>query len=313
MKILLPDTVELSPSLPDNSVAAVYKADKPIPDEHFDAGALVAWGNTAHNLADAASRLSDLRWVQTLGAGADPVLRAGFRDDVVITSGAGLHDPTVTEHALTLALALLRRLPAAARAQHERRWASELGGVQPLRPEGAVTSLIGAHVLIWGLGNIGRRLAPVLTALGATVRGVARSAGTRDGFPVLTEDDLETELGTTDVLIMILPATDATAGALSADRLAALPRHAYVVNVGRGTTVDEEALVEALMSGDIAGAALDVTALEPLPRSSPLWQTPNVIITPHAAGGRPTGADELISVNFSALLLGRPMRNVVAR
>ncbi|WP_342771390.1 NAD(P)-dependent oxidoreductase [Georgenia muralis] len=153
----------------------------------------------------------------------------------------------------------------------------------------------------------------MLTALGATVRGAARSAGTRAGFDVVAEDDLDAELAATDILVMILPATPATEKALDAARLAALPAHAYVVNVGRGATVDEEALLAALTEGRIAGAAVDVTAVEPLPAESPLWDAPNLIITPHGAGGRPVGADALIEANVAAFLAGRDLVNVVER
>jgi len=313
MKILLPSTAPLDPSLPDGVSAVVYDAGAPVPEEHLDADALVAWGNSREDLAAVAGRMPNLRWVQTLAAGPDSVLSAGFPPEVVVTSGVGLHDATVTEHALALTLALLRRLPQVAAAQAEHRWADEIGGIQPLRPEGAVTSLIGARVLVWGFGNIGRTLAPLLRGLGAEVRGVARSAGTRDGFEVLAESDLTAELASTDVLIMILPATPETERALDADRLAALPEHAYVVNVGRGATVDEDALAEALRTGAIAGAAVDVTAVEPLPADSPLWDLPNLVITPHAAGGRPVGADELIARNLAALRSGEELQNVVAR
>jgi phosphoglycerate dehydrogenase-like enzyme len=198
-------------------------------------------------------------------------------------------------------------------AQAERRWAGELGGVQPLHPAGAITSLIDARVLVWGFGNIGQSLAPVLEQLGAQVRGVARSAGTRGGFEVVAEDQLDSELRRTDVLVMILPASESTRDALDAQRLAALPRHAYIVNVGRGSTVDEAALVEALNAGDIAGAAIDVTATEPLPQDSPLWDATNLVLTPHAAGGRPVGADELISDNVAAFLAGGPLQNRIDR
>ncbi|GAA1635437.1 phosphoglycerate dehydrogenase [Georgenia ruanii] len=313
MKLLLPDSLPLAPDLPDGVDAVVYDAAAPVPAEHRDAEALVVWGSSGADLAAASDQMPNLRWVQTLAAGPDSVLRAGFPGDVVITSGSGLHDATVTEHALALTLALLRRLPDAAAAQAEHRWAPELGGIQPLRPHGRVTTLIGSRVLIWGFGNIGQTLAPLLRQLGAHVRGVARSAGQRAGFDVVAEEDLAAELERTDVLVMILPATDATARALGAERLAALPAHAYVINVGRGTTVDEDALAAALTAGEIAGAALDVTAVEPLPADSPLWDTPNLLITPHAAGGRPVGADELIAHNVRALLEGAPLRNVVAR
>jgi phosphoglycerate dehydrogenase-like enzyme len=125
--------------------------------------------------------------------------------------------------------------------------------------------------------------------------------------------DLPAELGRTDVLVVILPSTPDTANALDGDRLAALPSHAYVVNVGRGATVDESALVAALVDGRIAGAALDVTAVEPLPADSPLWEAPHLVLTPHAAGGRPVGADGLLSHNLAALLEGEELRNVVER
>jgi phosphoglycerate dehydrogenase-like enzyme len=313
MKLLLPDSLPLAPVLPEGVRAVVYDAAAPVPEEHLDAEALVVWGSSAGDLRAVAGRMPRLRWVQTLAAGPDAVLAAGFPDGVVVTAGLGLHDATVTEHAVALVLTLLRRLPAAARAQAEHRWAPELGGVQPLRPAGAVTSLIGARVLVWGFGHIGQTLAPVLRSLGAEVRGAARAAGERAGFPVVGEPDLDAELARTDVLVMILPATPRTTHALDAARLAALPPHAYVVNVGRGSTVDEAALVEALTAGRIAGAALDVTEVEPLPPGSPLWDAPGLVLTPHAAGGRPVGADDLISANLAALLAGRELRNVVER
>ncbi len=313
VKLLLPDSLPLAPELPDGVQAVGYDASSPVPDEHLDAEALVVWGNSAADLAAVAGRMPRLRWVQSLAAGPDAVLRAGFPDHVVVTGGTGLHDRTVTEHALALILALVRRLPAAARAQAEHRWAREIGGLQPLHPEGPVTTLMGARVLVWGFGGIAQTLAPLLRDLGAQVRGVARSAGKRAGFPVVAEDDLPAELPRTDVLVMILPSTGGTDRALDAGRLAALPAHAYVVNVGRGSTVDEPALTAALVEGRLAGAALDVTATEPLPAGSPLWGAPGLVLTPHAAGGRPVGADELVSANVRALLEGGDLRNVVQR
>ena len=313
MKLLLPDSAPFSLTVPPEVTVVTYEASRPVPPEHLDAEALVVWGSSRDDIAAVARRMPQLRWVQTLAAGSESVLAAGFPDDVVLTSGSGLHDLTVTEHALTLVLTLLRRLPAAGRAQAERRWAGELGGVQALRPADAVTSLIGARVLVWGFGNIGQTLAPLLRQLGAEVRGVARTAGQRAGFQVVAEDGLERELPHTDVLVMILPSADATHRALSKRRLDALPKHAYVVNVGRGTTVNEDALAAALDAGDIAGAGLDVTAVEPLPDDSPLWNARNLVLTPHAAGGRPVGADSLISDNVAALLAGEPLRNVIKR
>ena len=168
-------------------------------------------------------------------------------------------------------------------------------------------------MVIWGFGGIGTTLAPHLKALGAHVTGVARSAGERHGFPVVDTAGMRDLLPGTDVLVMILPATPETAHALDAALLALLPRHAWLVNVGRGSTVDEAAVLDAVRSGRLGGAALDVFETEPLPPESGLWDEPNVIVTPHAAGGRPIGAAELIAENLAALRAGRPLRHVVPR
>ena len=313
MKVLLPDTIELDPELPAGVETAVYDVRQPLPDRHLDAAVLVAWGNTTQNLSDAARRLTGLRWVQTLAAGPDAVLQAGFAPDVVVTAGLGLHDRTVAEHTLGLVLAAARRLNLLVRAQIGRRWAGELGGLQPVRDEHSFRTLRDANVVVWGFGGIAARLAPLLAALGATVTGVARTAGERHGFPVVTDAELPGLLPATDLLINILPATRETTGVLGAAVLDRLPAHAWVVNVGRGATLDEPALLAAIRSGRLAGAALDVFATEPLPATSPLWDEPNVIITPHAAGGRPEGACALLTENLAAFLAGRPLRNPVAR
>ena len=313
MKLLLPDSIDLDLEVPDGVQAIVYAIDKPVPDQHTDAEALVVWGNPADQLRDSARRLTRLRWVQTLAAGPDAVLAAGFPADVVITGGTGLHDLTVAEHTLTLTLAAARRLNLLVRAQVGHRWAGELGGMQPVDDPTSFRTLRGARVLIWGFGGIAGTLAPYLAALGARVTGVARTAGERHGFPVITDSDLPDRLPRTDVLINILPATPDTASAVDARVLALLPAHAWLVNVGRGSTVDEKALLDAIRSGRLGGAALDVFATEPLPPDSGLWDEPNVLISPHAAGGRPIGAADRILENLAALRTGGPFRNVVER
>lgn len=313
MKVLLPNSVDLAPiSLPGVDTV-VYDVTRAVPSEHLDAEVLVVWGNGTEDLRAAASQLPRLQWAATLAAGADGVLKAGFRDNVVLTSGVSLHSGPVAEHALGLLLAAARRLHELRDAQHARRWASQLGGIQPRFDRQAFRSLIGAHVVVWGFGHIGQRLARFLAGMEARVTGVARSAGERGGVRVVASDDLDALLPTADALVMILPSLLTTRGALDAVRLSRLPRHAWVVNVGRGDTVDEAALVHALETGVIAGAALDVFANEPLASESPLWGLRNVIITPHAAGGRPMGAEELLTENLKAFMAGRPMRNVIER
>jgi phosphoglycerate dehydrogenase-like enzyme len=311
VKILIPDTIVVDPAELQGVDVAFYPVGEPIPDEHTDAEALVVWGNRPDQLADAARRLKRLRWIQDLAAGPAAVLQAGFGDDIVITSGLSLHDATVSEHALALILAAARHLHRAVRAQIGRRWAAELGGLQPLDNAQGFTTLQDATVVVWGFGGIGRTLAPLLSALGANVVGVARSARSEDGYEVV--DDIDAVLPTADVLVMILPSAASTDRALDARKLALLPRNAWLVNVGRGSTVDEDALVDAIRAGALAGAALDVTATEPLPLDSPLWDLPDVIITPHAAGGRPRGAAALIQNNARALEAGTPLTNLFER
>jgi len=311
MKLLLPDSIELD--LPADIGGIVYAVDRPIPDEHADAEALVVWGNPSWQLRDAAERLTGLRWVQTLAAGPDAVLAAGFAPEVVITGGTGLHDVTVAEHALALTLAAARRLHLLVRAQIGRRWAGELGGLQPVSEPGSFRTLRDARVAVWGFGGIAATLSPLLAALGARVTGIARSAGERHGFPVVAPSDLPTLLPETDVLINILPATDDTRHAVNAEVLSLLPPHAWLVNVGRGATVDEAALVNAVRGRRLAGAALDVFETEPLPPTSPLWDEPDVIISPHAAGGRPIGATTRIADNYRAFGEGAPLTGVVHR
>jgi phosphoglycerate dehydrogenase-like enzyme len=311
VKILLPDSVEIRLDLPPGVEAVVYAVDRAVPGEHVDAEAMVVWGNPPGQLRDAAERLADLKWVQTLAAGADAVLGAGFGPSVVVTNGRTLHDLTVAEHALALVLAAARRLHLLVRAQVGHRWAGEWGGLQPVVETGRFRTLRDANVTIWGFGGIAATLAPHLRALGARITGVARSAGERHGFPVVAASELPEVLPHTDVLFMILPATPETHHALDASVLASLPRHAWLVNVGRGSTVDEAALLDAVRSGRLGGAALDVFETEPLPPDSGLWDEPDVIITPHAAGGRPIGAADLIAANLEALLAGRQLRHVV--
>jgi len=312
MKVLVPDIVPFVTDAEGVEVVS-YDPSASLPEAHTDAEALVVWGMSSELLSDAASRLPDLRWVQLLSAGSDAAMDAGFAPDVLIASGRSLHDAPVAEHALALTLAAARRLHTLVRAQIGHRWAGELGGIQPEPSPGAFTTLRGARVVVWGYGSIGSALAPHLRALGADVTGVATGAREEDGVRVVTVADLPAILPVTDVVIMILPATPDTSRILGARLLSLLPRHAWVVNVGRGTTVDEDALIAALRAGSLGGAALDVTATEPLPLDSALWDLPNVILTPHAAGGRPLGAAQLIADNLHSLLSGERLRNLVPR
>lgn len=314
MKLLYPTSLVLDvQSLQGFSVdLQPYDVKKEIPAEHLDAEVLVTWTNTADNLKHAAANMKQLKWIQSLAAGPNDVLGAGFDPKTVaITTGSGLHDATVAEHALGLLLASARKFHEMRDYQTQQKWPGHLGGPQPDRPKNAFTTLRDANVLIWGFGNIAKTLTPYLTALGANVTGLARHAGVRNGIEIHAEADLPSLLPKVDALVMILPGSDTTKHALNAERLKLLPKHAWVVNVGRGTTVDEAALDAALTNGEIGGAALDVFETEPLPGSSPLYKQKDVILSPHAAGGRPQGAEGLIAENLRKFIAGQELKNVI--
>lgn len=309
MKILIPNTIDLPVTADVETV--VYDIDADIPTVHRDAEVLVVWHNSSAWLQDAARALPKLRLVQALASGADAVLNAGFGDEVRICSGRSLHDGPVAEHALALILSAVRRLDRLHDAQRDHRWDDEVNDAQSAPDTQRSYTLAGARVTIWGFGSIASTLAPFLTALGADVQGIARTAGTRSGYPVHADADATAILAETDVLVSILPATAETTDIFDAEVFGALKQGAAFVNVGRGATVDETALVDALESGRLRAAAIDVAKSEPLPASDPLWDAPNLLITPHIAGNRPVGAAQLVDQNVTRLAAGDDLVNQV--
>ncbi|KAK5200023.1 hypothetical protein LTR92_000564 [Exophiala xenobiotica] len=314
MKLLYPTSITLdTKSLEGFNVSLIpYDIKTNIPDEHTDAEMLITWCNPVPQLKHEAPRLKNLRWIQSLAAGPNDVLSAGFDSSKIsICTGSGLHDHTVAEHTLGLLLNAARKFYEMRDFQLQGKWPAHLGGPQPDRPAGKFTTLQDANILIWGFGNIAKTLAPWLTSLGANVKGMARNAGVRQGVEVYAEDKLPELLPTTDALVMILPGSEATKHVLNAERLKMLPKHAWIVNVGRGTSIDDNALVSALEKGEIGGAALDVFTTEPLPEDSPYWKTPNTIVSPHAAGGRPQNPETLIAYNLRRFIAGQELKNVI--
>lgn len=315
MKLLYPTSLHLDiPSL-QGFAPSLHEYDTQadtIPSDLLDAEILITWTNTSANLKHAASSMPNLKWIQSLAAGPNDVLNAGFdAKKITVCTGSGLHDHTVAEHTLALLLNAARRFFEMRDYQLQGKWPGHLGGPQPDRPAGKFTTIRDARVTIWGFGNIAKALVPSLVGLGAQVKGIARSAGVRHGVEVYAEDSLPKILGETDALVMILPGSASTKHVLNKERLRLLPKHAWIVNVGRGTTVDEEALVDALEAGEVGGAALDVFETEPLPAESRLWKAPNVIVSPHAAGGRPQGSEALIAENLRRFLAGQELKNVI--
>ena len=311
MKILIPDSIALTFPVSDVDNYVVYSITAPFTPAHADAQILVLWGNSAANLRSAVTDLPNLQLVQTLAAGPDAALAAGFAPHITICSGRSLHDGPVAEHALAMLLYVVRGLDQFVAAQQQQHWDTRIGKDQTVPATQGLYTLAGANVVILGYGSIAAALTPLLQGLGATVLGVATSAGERYGHPVTAMTDVHHVLPQADVVLSLLPALPSTERLVDGAFLAHLKPSAVFVNVGRGKTVDEEALVAALTTGQLRAAALDVTYVEPLPAASPLWRCPNLLLTPHVAGGRPQGAVALVQAQVAAVRAGQVARNVV--
>jgi phosphoglycerate dehydrogenase-like enzyme len=257
---------------------------------------------------DALPELPDsVRWVQLPSAGVEQWLRAGKVDGRrAWTSATGAFGLPVAEHALALMLAGDKALHSFAR---ERTWIAD--GRHHVR------SLEGETVLIVGAGGIGRALIRLLEPFGAEVIAVTRRGRDVPGAARnLPADRLGEAWGEARHVVIAAPSTDGTRHLVGAAELAAMREDAWLVNVARGSLVDTEALVDALRSGSIAGAALDVTDPEPLPADSPLWEMGNVIISPHVSGPSrhyEQRAGQLFAENLRRYLAGAPLLNLVDR
>ena len=221
----------------------------------------------------------NLKWFCGSFAGVDAYLDEALypSPEVMLSNSSGSYGVTIAEHIVMVTLMLLRHAPTYCADQTAGRW----GEVMPMR------SIIGSTVTVIGTGDIGTEFARRAKALGAkSVRGVRRTKKAADPAfdEIHTNEELDALLPDTDILVLALPATGATKNILSAERIALLPRCAYVVNVGRGSAIDQTALVDALNAGRIAGAALDVFQREPLPENDPAWTAKNLIVTPHISG-----------------------------
>ena len=254
-----------------------------------------------------------LRWIHSPAAGVGGMLYPEMlARDIVITNSRGLAADTMAEHAVAVSLAMFRRLHVAVRRQAERRWAQD-----EIASNGPNRSLAGARVLIVGLGAIGSASAARFAALGAHVTGIRRrpASGAPAGvLEVAGPDRLSEFLPAADVVLILAPQTAGTRHLIGRRELDAMKRDALLVNLSRGKLVDEPALAEALRASRIGGAALDVFEHEPLAPDSPLWDLPNVLITPHTSGFRPDHWDAAVALfadNLRRFESGQPLLNVV--
>lgn len=270
-----------------------------------DADAMVGWPS-----AQMLKWAPKLRWLMLPSVGVNRYLEIPeLRPEAVLTNSRGVFGIAGAEHGLALLLALVRDLPRQFSQQREKVW----------KRSRECREIHGSTIGVLGLGDIGSAFARSAAALGARVLGLRRSAAKEKPPGVeacFTPAELDTYLPRMDAVFAALPETPETIGLLSRERIFSMKRGAFFVNVGRGSLVDEPALIEALADGYLGGAGLDVTAREPLPPESPLWELPNVIISSHSLGIYPRKQDfraELIEENVGRLLRGEPLKNAIDR
>jgi D-2-hydroxyacid dehydrogenase (NADP+) len=278
--ILLTLTPELNNQYRDRLKAKFPELNVNLVDHHTKVGPYIT---DADILVTFAPRLSDdvlragtnLKWVQALGTGVDNLIdRHVLRKDVIVTNIHGIHGPPVSEAAIGSMLALARDIPRALRAQDAHEWARF-----PAR------LLHNKTVGIFGVGAIAEELAPKCKAFGMRTIGISSSPRQVAGFDRMhSSAELAEIAGELDFFVLLTPLTEKTRNSVDANVLAAMKPASFLVNLARGGVVDETRLIEALKSGRIAGAALDVFNEEPLPRDHPFWDMKNVIITTHQGG-----------------------------
>ena len=253
-----------------------------------------------------------LKWYCCSFAGVDPYCKdpAIFANPDCILTNSNVYGVTIAEHVVMVTLMLLRRMPEYEEVVRNRSWSNQL----PIR------SIRDNEFTILGTGNIGVNVADRMRGMGAAkIIGLSRSGRPHPAFDeVHPIADLDKVLPDTKILVMALPGTAETIHILNRERIALLPKDAYIINVGRGTAIEQEPLIEALNEGHIAGAALDVMDPEPLPHDHPLWSAKNLILTPHVSGNMTLGytCDTNVAMfcedlkNYAA---GKPLNGFVDR
>ena len=250
-----------------------YKAETEIPGDNFDADIIYGFAPSIVKTS------RTLKWLCVPWAGVDSIMAPDYfaNQDCLLTNSAGAYGVSIAEHIIAVSLVMMRRLDQFMAETKNGQWLSS-------RPQ---KSLKDCRITVLGTGDIGTTFASRARAFEpAAIVGVCRSGKSNASVydKVLPVSELDSILPETDLLAMSLPATPETKGIISRERMALLPQGAYIVNVGRGSAIDEEALADNLESGHLAGAALDVFQTEPLPAGHRLWKTKNLLITPHVAG-----------------------------
>jgi len=275
------------------------------PQDLSDIDVLIAFGTSISN--EVLDRFTNLKWIQSLATGVDHFLRwPGLRKDILITSGRGIHAACMRETVAYLMFGISRDAVGEVERKQKHHWERRLWSL-----------LAGKTAVVAGSGVAGSAIGKLCQAFGMHTIGLTRTPRTVEGFDeVMHTKTLAEAAGRADFLINVLPATDDNECLFDKLVFSAMKKSAYFINVGRGDTVDEPALIEALRNGTIAGAGLDVFSQRPLPADSPLWDMANVFMTPHIGGYFIEYEDYALPIiisNMRLYLAGRAgeMRNLV--
>jgi phosphoglycerate dehydrogenase-like enzyme len=260
--------------------------------------------------ADDLAAAPNLRWIQATSAGVEAFMTPEMAErDLILTNFSGIHATNIADHVLALIFAFARDLKTLFARQDRHEWPEGDHALTTFEPSGQTLGIVG-------LGDIGEALA--LKAHGLGMRVLALQRHPYNPPPsidrVITGDGLPELLAESDHVVLCLPLTDATRHIIGREELGQMRRGAYLYNIGRGGLIDQEALIDALRDGTLAGAGLDVTDPEPLPADSPLWDLPNILITGHTAAATPRLWErgiELLLDNVRRFLAGEELRNVV--
>jgi phosphoglycerate dehydrogenase-like enzyme len=308
MKLILPVQIraELALHIPDDVTVAWVDPEGRFSGDPADAVGYFRWWTGRPVLEKVLAAAPQLRWMHTPSAGVDHLLIPPVIErDITLTNSAGVHAIPIAEFVLALMLSRAKGLAEYRTAQAEQRWERDV----------APSELYEHTLLIVGIGGIGQAIAARAAAFGMRVWGSRRTPQPMPGVErVVGEGEWRELLPTADYVVLATPLTPATRGIIDAAAFAAMHDAAYLINVARGAIIDEPALIQALETHQIGGAALDTFDEEPLPPDSPLWRLPNVTITPHATAHSPRMRERQIALfidNVRRMRAGEPLRNVV--
>ena len=284
-----------------------FKNEEELLASGADAEVLFAWGGTGKQPETFCRQSRRLKWFNSFSAGVNPLMECGIKDlDIIITNAVGIHGKPMGVTTMGYVISYLRKFPLM--LENQKKHIRQKPDALPEEPEGKTLGIVGA-------GAIGSEVAKYAKALGFRVIGVKRRAVPLEHYDrVYSNQDLDLALGQMDFVVILTPLTQETRGLFDAGRLAACKPGAYLINIARGPVVETAALIQALRSGHLGGCALDAIDEADLPADSPLWDMPNVFLTPQYSATSPLYVDRAVEQfleNLDNFRAGRPLFNVI--